>query len=233
MDAPDLDALRRRWSEHEDLDAAWELADALESAGRIDEARAVCQEVLDADYLVGYLGLAWIERHLDDMEAAEALLERYFAGLAPGDADSAEALMVEGVLGHWRWHVSGRVDAEPLLRRGQAEYPSARADLASLLVATGREAEAREQLRSWVEAGDQGCCLPLGNLHQEAGEFAEAERLYLLGFERGDAFSARNLALMIDDLGREDEALEWMRRAADGGDMLAIRDLARWGEREP
>lgn len=224
----DFANLRRTWSDARTFDAGWQLATALDDAGRSVEASLVYRELLDLGYLIGHYGLAWIEHDRGNTDAAVDLLERYLEELDPTDIDTPESRLVHGTLGHWLWHIHGRLDAEPLLRHGQSEYASARADLASLLISTGRVEEARDVLESWVDAGDAGCCIRLGNLHQDAGDRDAAARLYALGFERGDAHSARNLALMIRSEGSLDDAIAWMRRAADGGDFLAMRDLAEW-----
>ena len=93
--------------------------------------------------------------------------------------------------------------------------------------------------------GVQTCALPispevdahvnLGRLLHEAGELAEAERHYraTLGLRPDDATAAFNLAVAIEDQGREDEALEQYERAItiDGRNADAHYNAARLYEK--
>lgn len=113
-----------------------------------------------------------------------------------------------------------------MLRDGADHFESARADLAHLLVATGRSNEAEEALKMGVRLGEVQSFLPLANLLDETGRPDEAERLYRLGFALGDAHSAYNLFSQLLEQGRDKEAQEWLWRAAEGGDEKAIAWLA-------
>jgi tetratricopeptide (TPR) repeat protein len=81
--------------------------------------------------------------------------------------------------------------------------------------------------------------LPLGNLlRDEFGDIEGARAAYEDGYARGDAYSAFNLALLLEaDLDLPDEATDWMRTAARGGDAaarakLTVRGEDGWAEEE-
>jgi tetratricopeptide (TPR) repeat protein len=223
-DAEDLDAFRRAWLRDRDGWSGRRYAEALEAAGEVEAALEVCQEMWDLGYPAGRADAAWIEHDRGDAPRAIALMTD--AAEVMDDEDRPLAL---GVLGHWRWHHFNDVSAEPLLRSGMSAYPDARADLAELLVVTGRRAEGRQLLVDGVEAGLVDCMLPLANLLGEEGDAEAAERLYRRAYASGDAHSAWNLAVLLHELGRHDEAEDWEWRAARGGDEVAIAHLTRDG----
>ncbi|PSL38880.1 hypothetical protein CLV49_2510 [Labedella gwakjiensis] len=73
--------------------------------------------------------------------------------------------------------------------------------------------------------------LPLGNLLRDEFDDVEGARAaYEAGYKGGDANSAFNLAVMLEDLDHPEEALEWMRKAARGGDAAARADLTSRGD---
>jgi TPR repeat protein len=118
------------------------------------------------------------------------------------------------------------VDAEASLRAGGDAYPEARADLAHLLMATGRREEGVRTLADGVRIGQVPCMLPLANILSEGGDTDAAEALYRRAFDAGDSYSAWNLAVLLWETDRGDEAQQWVWRAAEGGDELAIAYLA-------
>ncbi|MFZ4894703.1 hypothetical protein ACL9RL_09655 [Plantibacter sp. Mn2098] len=219
---PSLAELQRKWIETDDGETAQEYGLALEAVGRIDDAAAVHGRAVELGYLSGNFNLAWIERERGNVARAIELLEDY---LASDDDPDEFTLHVTGVLGHWRWYLNNDVEAEPLLRRGLDHWEDARADLASLLKATGRLTEAIAVLRSGVALAEVGSFIPLANIVEEAGDLEEAESLLRRGFALGDAFSAYNLYVLLKELDRVEEAQEWLWLAAAGGDELAIRRL--------
>ena len=223
----DLGDLERAWSEGRDGEAGHEYGMALERSGRIAQAAEVYQALIDDGYLIGYYDLAWLEHDRGDLQRAQSLLEEYLSPLNPGDENSD---LAAGVLGHWRWDQDRRVDAEPLLRRGANEYPSARADLAHLLIATDRADEAEQVLRVGVELGDVGSHLPLANLLESRGDVGEAIDLLERGYALGDAHSAYNLYVLLRERDAEVEARVWLWRAAEGGDEVAIGWLVESSE---
>ncbi len=221
---PSLQDLATEWLAKGDGLSAHFYGTALESAGRLVEAEAVYKQAIDSGYLAGYYDLAWLERGRDNIDVAIELLEGY---VRQDDDPDDFTWHVMGVLGHWKWYFFNQPESEPLLRKGADYYPSARADLASLLKATDRLSEAIEVLQRGVEEGEVESFLPLANIHEENAEFDRAEDLFRGGFGLGDAFSAFNLYRLLDDLGREEEAAEWLWKAAQGGDELAIEAMAR------
>jgi TPR repeat protein len=78
-----------------------------------------------------------------------------------------------------------------------------------------------------MEDGSLDAQIDLANLlsEYEEGE-QEAEALYLDAIERGDLDAENNLGVLLRDLGRTDEALALLQRAADRGDELAAENLA-------
>jgi TPR repeat protein len=68
--------------------------------------------------------------------------------------------------------------------------------------------------------------LPLANILSEGGDKEAAEALYRRAFDAGDSYSAWNLAVLLWETDRGDEAQQWVWRAAEGGDDLAIAYLA-------
>jgi hypothetical protein len=225
-DVPSLEELRDRWVATADASTGLAYGEALEAADRGPEAAAIYERLVSERWLHGYHALAWFRHDRGDNDGAIELLERY---LADDDEPDEYTRYIEGVLGHWLLRAGRFDEAEPLLLRGQDAYESARADLAALLRSQGRDEEAEEVLRRGVEAGETQSYLPLANLLNEAGRSDEAERHYRLGFALGDAHSAFNLHLLLERQARP-EAAEWLKRAADGGDHVALARLAEIGE---
>jgi TPR repeat protein len=227
-DEPSLEELRNRWVATGDARAGLEYGEALEAADRGSEAAAVYERLVAERWLHGYPALAWFRYERGDHDSAIELLERY---LADDEEPDDYTHHIEGVLGHWLRHAERPDEAEPLLRRGQDAYPSARADLAHVLRSRGGDREAEEVLRRGVAAGEVESYLPLADLLDESGRTDEADRLYRLGYALGDAHAAYNLHLLLDRQGLP-EAAEWLKRAADGGDVVALGWLVELGESE-
>lgn len=218
----ELEPFRDAWQQVHDGVTGARYAEALQAAGQLDAAIAVCREVADLGYLTGYYEWAWLEHARGDVPRAIALMEEV-AALQEDDPDRLYPL---GVAGHWRWEHGNETTAEPLLRAGMDAYPEARADLAHLLMATGRREEGVQILADGVRAGQVACMLPLANILGEDGEHGAAEALYRRAFELGDAYSAWNLAVLLWQTDRGDEAQQWVWKAAQGGDELAIAYLS-------
>ena len=66
----------------------------------------------------------------------------------------------------------------------------------------------------------------LGNIYLDLGDEPSAERAYRIGFRRGDAHSAYNLAAHLADRGEFSAGRKWLRAAAKGGDQWAVDRLA-------
>jgi tetratricopeptide (TPR) repeat protein len=220
-DEPSVEDLRDRWVATADALTGLAYGEALEEADRGPEAAAIYERLVSEGWLHGYHALAWYRYERGDHDSAIELLERY---LADDDEPDDDTRYVQGVLGHWLLHAGRSDEAELMLLRGQNDYESARTDLATLLRSRGRDDEAEEVLRRGVEAGETQSYLPLANLLDESGRSDEAERLYRLGFALGDAHSAFNLHLLLERQARP-EAADWLKRAADGGDHVALARL--------
>lgn len=216
----DLRAFRDAWLREQDGLSGRRYAEALDAAGRLDEALDVCERMWQLGYVAGYTDAAWLEHDAGWLPAAIARMQEAIAYL-----DGEERRAAAGVVGSWLWE-TGDEDAEAWLRVGLADHPEARPDLAALLAATGRGGEGERLLEEGVAAGEVLCMLPLANLRDEQGRSAEAEALYRRAFAAGDAYSAWNLALLLEGQGRSAEAADWRWRAAQGGDEVAIRALA-------
>jgi tetratricopeptide (TPR) repeat protein len=218
VDEEDLQAFARMWEQAPDGWSGRRYAEALLAAGRLDDAAGICRAMWDLGYPAGLTDLAHLERDRGHHDLAIALLVE-----ALPDLDDEDRPRTEGTLGHWLWSLKDDPGAEPHLRAGQDVHPTARADLAHLLLVTGRSAEARSVLRAGVEAGETESMLPLANLLDRDGDPDGAERLYRWSYELGDAYSAWNLFLLLVVQGRAEEAEQWRWRAAQGGDEFAIR----------
>lgn len=214
--------LRDSWTSSGDGEAGYNLAEALERRGELDDARAIYEQLCDAGFTAGFYGLAWLERTRGNINAADALMS-HTLNLLWDDEDDGD--LCAGILGVWRWQLQGRLDAEALLRRGANSFPEARASLGLLLKARGRLREAEMVLREGVDRDELWSFLPLANMCESSGRVDEAEALYERGYLNGDAHSAYNLSVIVRGQGRESEAQFWLELAALGGDDLAINRL--------
>jgi TPR repeat protein len=61
----------------------------------------------------------------------------------------------------------------------------------------------------------------------EAKQHQVAERAWQLATSVGDHSAEYNLGLLLEELGRQEEAEQWYRRAAESGDQDALRALAQ------
>lgn len=86
----------------------------------------------------------------------------------------------------------------------------------------GLEAEAISVAAAGCEAGNMDCCILLSNLHVERDEVELAEAAYRRSISLGDYNSYYNLALMLDEVGRTEEATELMLLGAQEGDEWAV-----------
>ena len=216
----DLDVFRRTWERDRDGLAGRRYAEALADEGLLDEALEVCERMWEDGYVAGRTDAAWLEHDRGRITTAIALMTSAIDVL-----DDEDRPLATGIVGHWRWHHRADRAAEPLLRAGMDAYPTARVDLASLLVVLGRRAEGVRLLADGAAAGQVVCMLPLANLLDEDGDVERAIALYERAFADGDGFAAWNLALVLERLGRREESAEWRWRAARAGDEIAIRAL--------
>jgi hypothetical protein len=214
----DLEYLRRTWLSTRDGQAGHEYGDALESARQVDDARKIYEELIEAGYLIGYWDLAWLEHDSGNTARARELLRSY---LEMDDAPDEETALVSGVLGHWMWDETHDPDAEALLVAGATAYPSARADLAHLYRATDRDELAEAILRDGIAREELESFIVLANLLDETGRAADAEAMYVRGFEAGDGHCAYNLSLLLRRERRDVEADVWLLRGVESGDEKA------------
>jgi tetratricopeptide (TPR) repeat protein len=208
----DADAAVDRYNEGVALWSADRLADALRAFRDAAESGD-----RDATYALGR-GLLWI----GEIDEAVELLSKVSSDRGElGD-------LASGDLG--RHFLSTGADigrATQLLRRAAASHAEYRSDYAEALAASGRKQEAIELLERETEAGSRDAPIVLGNIYAELGDARSAERAYRTGFERGDAYSAYNLAALLADAGDLVGSLQWLKAAANGGDERAQRRLAR------
>jgi tetratricopeptide (TPR) repeat protein len=220
-DQQDLDAFRDAWILQRDLLTGRRYIEALEAAGDQDTALAICAEMWDRGFESGLVDAAWILKDRGDILPA---IETMSAALEVLDPEHIP--LTQGVIGHWRWHFNNDQDAEPQLRAGMSAYGTAWADLGYLLMATGRESEARQVWEDGTREGVVECMLPLANLLADTGDRLRADAVYRQAIDLGDGHSAWNLATHLLGDGHEDEAALWQWKAAEMGDEVAIRYLA-------
>jgi tetratricopeptide (TPR) repeat protein len=206
-------------------DAGFNLAELYRQVGNVDRARIVYRRLIEKSYSKAMIAEAEALREDGDLAAAAELLAR-----AIGEVSDVGDLAA-GILGHYKWSSSRDLQAEALLRRGQATYPTARADLAALLRQTGREVEGVTVLQAGVACDESVSMLPLANILLSNGDVGAAETLYKRGYALGDAFAATNLAGVRWAAGRKKSARKWMKRAAAGGDLEAKAWLDETGPR--
>lgn len=165
----------------------------------------------------GLLGLAFALREQGDRDAALAAAQR---SAAAGNQTGA------AVVACWQWCTSFDPSLEPDLRAGAEHFPAARADLADLLITTGRVEEAREVLEHGMSLGEGESMLPLGNLCADVlHDEDSAQRAYLAGAALGDAHAHHNLAVLLEKIGDPTGAERHYRAAIEGGDSLAVDAL--------
>ncbi|RUR01267.1 tetratricopeptide repeat protein [Labedella endophytica] len=136
-------------------------------------------------------------------------------------------------LGEHAFEVDDRFDDQviSLLEAGSVEADEAAVVLARVHLRRGDRDEARRILEEALPDNEM-VSLPLGNmLLNEFGDTDGARAAYEDGWNRGDAYSAFNLGLLLEEeLDQPEEAREWMRKAAQGGDAAARAWLTADGE---
>src|SRR5690606_40302940 len=128
---------------------------------------------------------------------------------------------------------AGRPDeAEPHLRAAfDAGEPMGAHLLGSLCREQGRPEEAERWYRAAVGEWHTDSLLDLGRLAEESGRPEEAEAFYRWAGGAGVAGAEWRLGnLLLGRPGRQDEGVERLRTAAEGGDMKAALVLAKAGE---
>jgi tetratricopeptide (TPR) repeat protein len=217
------------WGEAEDRGPAfYAIAFVVARRGRTAEALEL---FLTANALGDYCDLEIGEARSDlgDWASAEASYRRALTARR----DEFEYSRAAFRLGEHALEIDDRTDAEvvALLEAGVAEADEAVVLLARLHQRRGDVEAARRVLEEALPTNNL-VPMVLGNLLSDVfEEYSAAERAYQAGFERGDAYSAYNLALMLEvELDRPEEAAEWLRKAARGGDAAARGRLTVRGE---
>jgi len=134
-----------------------------------------------------------------------------------------------GVLGFSLFDTDGRTDEEviDLMTLAGAEELEFPVNLATLFEQVGRRPEALAILEREMSNGNDRAPIVLGNiLSEDPNGHAEAEAAYRVGIELGDAYSAFNLSMLLDDQGRNEDSRRWLQYAADHGDEKAQSRLA-------
>jgi tetratricopeptide (TPR) repeat protein len=239
-------------------DWAWfNVANTLRELGRPLEAVAAYERALAAGETDAWLNLGHVLHGLGDLAGAErafgAAAER--AGQPEGHLELAVLLHEQGEVDRadevisraadagflpavatrasWRWERTRDPALEAELRAGAPVDGGARADLAALLLATGRPREARAELELGAKLGQRECWLPLGNLlagdeltddaDDADVDTAAAEDAYRAGIAAGDAYCHHNLGLLLLAQGDTRGAEEQFLAGAVAGDDLAQR----------
>jgi len=196
-------------------DAGFNLAELYRDVGKVSRARTIYRRLIQKSYVKAMVQEAEELREEGDVPAAQALLACALKHEGPTGDYAA------GLLGYLLWSSTHSVTAEPLLRRGQHAYPTARTCLAKVVMKLGRLSEAIAILEEGVSQGEQESMLPLGNIWRDLGNEDAAESLYRQSYAVGDAHSAGNLGLLRWDQGRMKSARKWLKRAVKAGDKKA------------
>ncbi len=200
-----------------EVDAWRNLGLVLEKLGDLAGAMAAYRGAADAGDIEGGLQLAFLLREQGERDGALAVAEEL---AATGDAEA------DAVAACWQWCATLDPALEPRLRLGAAHFAAARADLAALLLQTGRAEEARSVLERGAKLGEQVAWLPLGNLYREELVDEEAaEEAYRAGISAGDVYCHHNLGVLLADRGDLAGAAEEFERGAAAGDQLAAAAL--------
>lgn len=201
-------------------DAWWNLGLVLERLGDLAGAMHAYRGAAEAGDPKGWLGLAFLLREQGEDDAA---IDAAGRGGASGDPTAA------AVAACWRWCATEDPALEDDLRAGADHFPSARVDLARLLLDTGRSAEARSVLERGAKLGEDVCWLPLGNLYVDVlGDQEAAEEAYRAGIAQGDAYCHHNLGVLLAERGDVEGAEEQFFLGAMAGDQLAAAALKGW-----
>lgn len=140
------------------------------------------------------------------------------------ESESESGSRAAALLGRYYFREQGRTDAdtEDLLSRGSVEGGEFVVDLAELLLRNGQSDKAIDLLRTECLAGNPLAPIVLGNYYSDVlGDFDKARDAYMRGIELGDAFSAHNLAALLDANGMTAESSSWLKYASDHGDVRA------------
>ncbi|MGZ2358340.1 sel1 repeat family protein [Streptomyces sp. 372A] len=218
---------RQGWEDGRHLDCKIELGKLMAAEGRCAEASAFLMSEVE-------LGDIAVYRWSRLFDSFEEVFDRVAEALetAEADGDGAAALAAVRELfeldRHFADYPGLAPRADELYRRGSALSAEAGMYYAMFLTETGEEGwpEAVELLLQAREAGVEQAAGVLGNLCEQRGQLAEAERVHRLAVEAGDEAPKWNLGMLCMRLGRYDEAERWFREFGED-DKDAVQQLAR------
>ncbi len=218
--------LRRAIDEHDSADAMRELGVWEREAGNAETALDLFHRAAEGGNTTAMYDLGVFHEHR--LERAEAR-DWYKRGAEAGDEDCRRAL---GVLDH-----AEGAGNEQLVEAAEGGDPEAMLHLSG----NAFRAEDYEAARQWAHrAGEAGT--PRGYtveaiVVERQGNQAEADRLYLMAAELGDAGAMCNLGNNARNAGDIDAMCQWYTRAVDLGDgeaALRFADFERYRHfREP
>ncbi len=218
--------LRRAIDEHDSADAMRELGVWEREAGNAETALDLFHRAAEGGNTTAMYDLGVFHEHR--LERAEAR-DWYKRGAEAGDEDCRRAL---GVLDH-----AEGAGNEQLVEAAEGGDPEAMLHLSG----NAFRAEDYEAARQWAHrAGEAGT--PRGYtveaiVVERQGNQAEADRLYLMAAELGDAGAMCNLGNNARNAGDIDAMRQWYTRAVDLGDgeaALRFADFERYRHfREP
>lgn len=150
------------------------------------------------------------------LDPAAAEFERAIA-LAPGNPLPLQAL---GRLEAARGRLDAALAAFDRILEENPKFVPARLNRGDVYVALGRRDDARKDLEAAAKAAPKNpaVLLKLAMFHQEARQYADAEKAYLgvLEIDPASAISYNNLAWMAAERGeRLDDALAWAKKAVE------------------
>lgn len=227
------------------LQQAFARAFAHEAAGRPREARAIYEQILAAvpEHPGALLRIAVGDAAQGRIEPARELLER---ALRAAEHQSLPADDIWLALGHVHVARADRPAARRAFERARAlAHPAADAHrmLAWLALEDGDAARAEAHSRAGLAAfpGDAQLLHLLGKALKAGGAYAPAHAALIdaAAAADGDPAILVSLGAVCIDLGRAEEARDWLQRAIEGGQDtgaawdnlgLALRDLREYGE---
>ncbi|WP_153004188.1 tetratricopeptide repeat protein [Microbacterium testaceum] len=152
--------------------------------------------------------LNWIGLYEESVPILEAALRS-----DPGDP------RLHGLLGLSLYELHLEKEAQPHLRIGLRVDSSLAIPLAHVRRGVGDEAEYQKLILEAVQSQVYGAHVLAGNLLAEQGDKDHAADLYRQGITSGDAHSAYNLACLLYEGGKLDEARDKFQLAREMGDL--------------
>lgn len=200
---------------------SFNLACALWACDELDLGLQAFQFAADLGDSDALLALGEGQLYVKNFVAAEGTLRAVLA-------ETPSNQRASGLLGGLLFRQGNRLDEEvvSLLMRASNLEPEFPIDLAEVYIARRDYDDARGILDHEAARGNQLAPIVLGNLlwHQY-GAVGLAEEAYRRGVQLGDAYSAYNLAALLDSNDRPAESRTWLEYAAEHGDSSALKRL--------